>query len=209
MATAVQLQRDSDNTELMRVVRGFVTLAIIQAVVVVIVSVINKSLDESINRPLSAIVIFIGAMITICYPAFLTRPRTIEGIAGAAGIGLGATWVYVLIDAFILQPTGVYTNRWRQIGGGSNWWYLPVWWMVGTYLAWMGGWIMANQANRTGEASVVKTVVLVTVTTAVCAVIAIVTHFPGAGWFVPTFAVALLPGLAVAAFVSSLGAKRG
>src|ERR1700690_4175949 len=99
MATAVQLQGDYDNTELRRVVRGSMTLALIQAVFVVVVSVINKSVDGTIDHALTGILVFIGAMITIFYPGTLTRPRTIEGIAGAAGIGLGATWVFLLLDA--------------------------------------------------------------------------------------------------------------
>lgn len=209
MATAVQLEGDYDNTELRRVVRGSITLALIQAVFVVVVSVINKSLAGTIDHALTGIFVFIGAMITIFYPGTLTRPRTIEGIAGAAGIGLGATWVFLLLDAFILQTFHVYTNRWREIGGGSIWWYLPVWWMVGTYLSWMGGWILANQANKSGEASVPSAIILVTITSAICGAIAASTHFPGASWNVPTFAVAVLPGLALANFVSALGTRRG
>lgn len=209
MATAVQLEGDYDNTGLRRIVRGSITLALIQAVVVVVVSVINKSLDGSVDHALTGIVVFIGAMITVFYPGTMTRPRTIEGIAGAAGIGLGATWVFLLLDAFILQTFHVYTNRWREIGGGSIWWYLPVWWMVGTYLSWMGGWILANQANKSGEASIPVAIALVTATSAICGVIATVVHFPGASWNVPTFAIAVLPGLAVANFVSALGTRRG
>lgn len=209
MATAVQLEGNYDNTELRRVVRGSITLALVQAVIVVIVSIINKSLDGTVDRALSGVFVFIGAMVTIFYPGMLTRPRTIEGISGAAGIGLGATWVFLLIDAFLLQTFHVYTSRWREIGGGSIWWYLPVWWMVGTYLSWMGGWILANQARKSGESSIGSAVILVTITSAVCGVIAAVTHFPGAGWNVPTFAIALLPGLAVANVVSALGSRRG
>jgi uncharacterized membrane protein YgdD (TMEM256/DUF423 family) len=209
MATAVHLEGDYDNTELRRVVRGSLTLALIQALLVVVVSVINKSLDGTIDHLLTGIVVFIGAMITIFYPGTLTRPRTIEGIAGAAGVGLGATWIFLLLDAFLLQTFHVYTNRWREIGGGSIWWYLPVWWMVGTYLSWMGGWILANQANKSGESSVPSAVVLVTITSAVCGAIATLAHFPGAGWNVPTFAVAVLPGLVVANVVSAFGSRRG
>jgi len=209
MATAVQLEGDIDNTELRGVVRGLITLAIIQAVFVVLVSIVNKTTEGTIDHALTGLLVFVGAMITIIYPGTLTRPRTINGIAGAAGIGLGATWVFLLIDAFLLQTFHVYTNRWREIGGGSIWWYLPVWWMVGTYLSWMGGWILANQANKSGTYSIPGAVILVTITSAVCGVLATVLHFPGAGWNVPTFAVAMLPGLAVATFVSAFGSRRG
>jgi hypothetical protein len=209
MATAIQLEGAADNTELRPIVRALITLALIEALVVVVVSVINKSFYGTIDHVLTGIVVFIGAAITIFYPATITRPRTIEGIAGAAGIGLGATWVFLLIDAFLLQTFHVYTNRWHQIGGGSIWWYLPVWWMVGTYLPWMGGWILAHQARKTGTTSVPSAVILVTITSAICGTIAVVTHFPGAVWNVPTFAVAVLPGLALANVVSGFGSRRG
>lgn len=208
MATAVQLDADHDNTQIALVLRGAITLAVVQAVFVVSVSVITKALGGTVEHALTGVVVFVGAMITIFYPGTLTRPRTIDGIASAAGIGLAATWIFLLIDAFLLQTFHVYTNRWHQIGGGSFWWYLPVWWMVGTYLSWMGGWILANQTNKTGATSVPAAVALVTTISATCGVVAILTHFPSASWNVPTFAIAILPGLALANIVSAVGARR-
>jgi hypothetical protein len=208
MATAVQLDADHDNTNIALVLRGSITLAVIQAVFVVIVSVITKALSGTVEHALTGVAVFVGAMITAFYPGTLTRPRTIDGLASAAGIGLGAAWIFLLIDAFLLQTFHVYTNRWYQVGGGSFWWYLPVWWMVGTYLAWMGAWILANQSNKTGTESVPAGIVLVTVISAICGVVAILTHFPSATWNVPTFAIAILPGLALANVVSALGARR-
>ena len=81
--------------------------------------------------------------------------------------------------------------------------------MVGTYLSWMGGWILANQARKSGTSSVPGAIILVAITTALCGAVAAVTHFPGAAWTVPTFAIAVLPGLALANIVSALGARRG
>ena len=42
----------------------------------------------------------------------------------------------------------------------------------------------------------------------VCAVVAVLIHFPGAGWNLGTFGVAFLPGLALATLASGMGAKR-
>ena len=209
MATAVHLEGDYDNTEIRRVVRGAITLALVQAVFVVVISIINRSTTGMVDHALTGLFVFVGVAITVLYPGTLTRPRTIDGIAGAAGIGLGATWVFLLLDAFVLQTFHVYTNRWHEIGGGSIWWYLPVWWMVGTFLPWMGAWILANQASKSGESSIASALTLAVATTAICGSIAVVTHFPGAGWNVPTFAIAVLPGLALANFVSALGTRRG
>ena len=77
-----------------------------------------------------------------------------RGDCGAAGIGLAATGVFLLLDVMLLQNIGTYTDRWYAIGGGSNWWYHPVWWMAGTFLPWMGAWILANQTARNGRPSV-------------------------------------------------------
>jgi hypothetical protein len=142
-------------------------------------------------------------------PGLWTRARTIEGIAGAAGIGLAAAVVFLLVDVSILQPIGTYSHRWRDIGGGSNWWYHPVWWMVGTYLPWMGAWILANQTTNSGAPSVPGLLISSIALTVVSAVAGILLHVPGAGWNLPTLAIAFLPGLALATIASLMGARRG
>jgi hypothetical protein len=71
----------------------------------------------------------------------------------------------------------------------------------------MGGWILANQANKRGSASLPGAVALLALLVAIVGSIAAAVHFPGAGWNVPTFAVAALPSLALGAAVSGLGAR--
>jgi hypothetical protein len=44
--------------------------------------------------------------------------------------------------------------------------------------------------------------------TALTAVAAVLLHFPGARWTLGTFAVAFLPGLALATIVSAMGKRR-
>lgn len=208
MATTARLESEFDTTEIPRIVRGSILLGLVQASCVVLVSLVNKSLEGTVDHALTGLVVAIGAAVTIFWPGMQTRPRTIEGIAGAAGIGLGASWAFLGFDVAILQPLHTYTNRWAEIGGFSNWWYLPVWWMVGTYLSWMGGWILANQANTSGSASLPTAIGLVGVLTGGCGALAAALHFPGAGWNVPTFALAVLPALALATLVTGLRARR-
>ncbi len=141
-------------------------------------------------------------------PGLWTRPRTIEGIAGAAGIGLGATGVFLLVDVVLLQNIGTYTNRWYEIGGGSNWWYHPVWWMVGTFIPWMGAWLLANQTNRNGRPSVGQALITILVLAVLIGTAATLLGFPGAHWGLGTFAVAFLPGLALATLISGIGKRR-
>jgi uncharacterized membrane protein YhaH (DUF805 family) len=142
-------------------------------------------------------------------PAQWTRARTIEGIAGAAGIGLGATVIFMLVDVALLQPTGMYTNRWREIGGDSNWWYHPVWWMLGTFLPWMGGLTLANRAARGRSATIAGVMVPAVIAAIVLAVIGVFIRFPGARWSLGTFGVAFIPGIAVAAALAAMGRRAG
>src|SRR5690606_14559518 len=151
------------------------------------------------------VVLLFGLTAVTTLPGLWTRARTIEGIAGAAGIGLAATVVFLLIDVALLQPLGIYTNRWREIGGNSNWWYHPVWWMVGTFLPWMGAIIIASRARRGRSESLAAVMLGALIATAVLGAVAVVIGFPGATWSLPTFGVAFLPGLAVAAALSAMG----
>jgi hypothetical protein len=194
-------------TDLPTIVRGSVLLGLFEAVVVLVFSVVSRYLDGPAETMLLALILLAGLAPVTLLPGILTRARTIEGIAGAAGIGLGATFLFLLVDVALLQNIGTYTNRWLQVGG-SNWWYHPVWWMVGTFLPWMGAWILANQVERTGRTSVLAAFGTALVFALIAAVAAVLIGFPGAAWSLPTFGIAFLPGLALATAFSALGTRR-
>lgn len=209
MHSAVELRAEHDLTDIPSIVRGAVKLGLLEAVVVLLASLVSRLLPlGALQTVLLAAIVFAGLAAVTFLPGLWTRPRTIEGIAGAAGIGLAATWVFLLIDVSLLQNIGTYGNRWEQIGGGSNWWYHPVWWMVGTFLPWFGAWMLANQLTRRGTVSAPVAFATAVVCAVVLGMVAVVVHFPGAGWGVATFGVAFLPGLALATLISGLGAKR-
>jgi hypothetical protein len=205
MSSVAETRRDYDFTALSHVLRRAVVLGLVTAVVVVALAFVTRLMDGMLEAAVGGVILLFGITAVTVLPGLWTRARTIEGIAGAAGIGLAATVVFLLVDVALLQPLGVYTNRWREIGGGSNWWYHPVWWMVGTFLPWMGALIVANRAGRGRSDSVGGVMGVAVVASLVIAAIAVVMGFPGAGWNLSTFGVAFLPGLAVAALLSSLG----
>lgn len=207
MASAADLRDDYDVTDLPTIVRGSVLLGLFESVVVLVFSVVSRYLDGPAETVLLALILLAGLAPVTLLPGMWTRARTIEGIAGAAGIGLGAAFLFLLVDVALLQNIGTYTNRWLQVGG-SNWWYHPVWWMVGTFLPWMGAWILANQVERTGRTSAVAAFGTALVFALTAAVAAVLTGFPGAGWTLPTFGVAFLPGIALATAFSALGTRR-
>jgi hypothetical protein len=64
-------------------------------------------------------------------------------------VGLVGTVVFSAIDIVLLRPFKAYPWTWDAIGGGSTWWYLPIWWMLGTFLAWMGGIVTAAGGEAT------------------------------------------------------------
>lgn len=207
MTSAADLRDSYDVTDVLSIVRGTVLLGLFEAVAVLILALVSRHLDGPIETVLLAVLLLAGLIPLMLLPGIWTRARTIEGIAGAAGIGLGAAFLFLLVDVVLLQNIGTYTSRWWEIGG-STWWYHPVWWMVGTFIPWMGAWVLANQAARTGRTSAPAAVGTALVLALVVAVLAVLIGFPGAGWNLPTFGVAFLPGLALAVAVTALGTRR-
>ena len=207
MGTAVESRGTYDVTALPHVLRRALVLGAITAIVVVLLSFITRLTSGVVETVAGGIVLLAGLTAVTVLPGLWTRPRTIEGIAGAAAIGLAATVIFLLIDVALLQPFGIYTNRWREIGGGSNWWYHPVWWMVGTFLPWMGALTMANRAARGRSDSAGAVMSTALLAAAGFGVLANLIHFPLANWSLSTFGIAFLPGLALTAALSALGRR--
>lgn len=206
--TSAAAAQSSDRVEIPRIVRYAIILGIIQAIIVALFAVVTRLFDGPVEKVLEAGLLVIGLAATIILPGIWTRARNIEGIAAAAGIGLAATVVFLLVDVALLQTFGAYTFRWRALGGGSNWWYHPVWWMTGTYLSWMGAFILANQTSRNGRPSVAGLVALTLIGAVVFGAIGVLLHVPGAAWSIPTFGIAVLPALALATVISGLMTRR-
>jgi hypothetical protein len=208
MDSAAELHGDHDVTDVPSIVRGAVLLGLLESVIVLVFSLASRFLSGPLETLVLAILLLVGLAPVTLLPGIWTRARTIEGIAGAAGIGLGAAFVFLLIDVILLQNIGTYTNRWWQIGG-SNWWYHPIWWMTGSFLPWLGAWILANQAERNGRISTPAAFGTAVGFAVVAAIAGILIGFPGASWNLPTFGLAFLPGLALATGLSALGTRRG
>lgn len=206
--SAVAMRGEYDVTNVPLIASRSILLGVVEAVLIAIGGVLSRLFDGPLEFIVVGLVVLVGLAVVTLMPGTWTRARTIEGIAGAAGIGLGAAGVFLLIDVAVLQPLGLYTNRWYAIGGNSNWWYHPVWWMVGTFLPWMGAFILASQEARNGRTSPVVAFALALAATVVVGAAAALVGFPGAGWNLGTFAVAFLPGVAIAALIGWMSARR-
>jgi hypothetical protein len=209
MGTAVESRGEFDVTALRHVLSKAVLLGLFEALIVVLMSFITRFTAPPIETILGAIVLLLGRSVVVVMPGLWTRARTIEGIAGAAGIGLGAPVVFMLVDVALLQPAGIYTNRWAQIGGFSNWWYHPVWWMLGTFLPWFGAMTLASRAVRGKSVSIPGVMIPAVLCAIVLAIIAVFIRFPGAHWSLGTFGIAFIPGLALAELFTMLGRRPG
>lgn len=208
MTFAVTASAAHDQTNLTHVLRRAALLGALQAVLVLAFSLASRALSGAPELVVRSLIVLVGLAATTLLPGRWTRARSIEGIAGAAAIGLGATVTFTLIDSLLLQWIGTYSNRWLEIGGGSNWWYLPVWWMAGTYLAWFGAFALANTAVRTGEPAPVNVLVMSLVLAVVIGAAAALVGFPGAQLGLGTMAVAYLPAIALTVLVTGMGARR-
>lgn len=208
MTSTAQTKGEYDTTDVPSIVLGSIKLGLLEAVLVLLFSLASRFLSGIFETLVCGAILVVGLAAVTMLPGLWIRPRTIEGLAGAAGVGLGAAGVFLLVDVTLLQNIGTYTSRWYAIGGGSNWWYHPVWWMVGAFLPWMGAWILANQTVKRGQPSAPTGFLIALGAAAVTAIAAILLGFPGARWSLGTFAVAFLPGLVLATIISAVGERR-
>jgi hypothetical protein len=208
MTSTAELKGEYDATDVPSIVEGSIKLGLFETVLVLLFALASRFLSGVVETIVCGLVVLIGLAAVTMLPGLWTRARSIEGIAGAAGIGLGAAGVFLLLDVVLLQNIGTYSNRWYEIGGGSNWWYHPVWWMVGSFLPWMGAWILANQVARNGRPAPANGLITALILSVIIAFGAILLGFPGARWTLGTFAVAFLPGLVLATIGSAIGKRR-
>jgi hypothetical protein len=145
--TAVTAPRDVERWDWRTIVFGGARLGVLTAVGVAVFSLTTRATSGTVETIVQAVLILLGGAAVSFLPASWTQPRSVDGIAWTAMLGLmGSLW-FALIDIALLRPLGLYAWRWDLIGGGSPFWYLPVWWMGAATLAWLGAWVAVRQAG--------------------------------------------------------------
>src|SRR5438132_241585 len=140
----------SDRSDFRTVTVGGTQIGVLTAAAVVAFLMVSRQVAAGMpQRVLEALIVLATGTAVSFLPARLTEARHVEGIAGAAAIGLWGTVVFMAFDIVLLRPFQAYPWTWDAIGGGSTWWYLPIWWMLGTFLAWMGGIVTAAGSEAT------------------------------------------------------------
>src|SRR6266853_1903351 len=159
-----------DRTDVRTVLTGGTKLGLVTAVAVVLYLWVSKNVPASgsIRGGVEALLVLAAGTAATFLPGRWCAARSVEGIAGAAGMGLWGAIVFSVVDIVLLRPLKAYPWTWDAVGGGSTWWYLPIWWMFATFLAWMGGTLTAtapadSSLARTAAPALIGAVVLAVV----------------------------------------------
>jgi hypothetical protein len=144
---------DPGRSDVRSIVGGGVKLGLTTAVGVVAFAILSRVLTGTLETVVQSVLVIAGGIVFSYYGALIIRPRDVDSVAWASLIGLLGALVFTVIDTAVLRPLGVYHWTWDQIGGGSGFWYIPVWWMGATVLAWLGAWGF-SVAERSGRANV-------------------------------------------------------
>src|SRR5882672_5008217 len=191
----------ADRSEFRHILISGAIVGAVTAAAVVLFLLASRVLPAGIVSSLALMIIVLaGGVLAAFLPGFFAAARTVQGVASAAAIGLWGTIVFMAIDIILLRPFKAYPWTWDDIGGGSTWWYLPIWWMLGTFLAWMGAIVTADRAARGGDVAIRALALPILVG---AAVVAIVVTFARLHIFLPVAAGAgfalVLTGFAVVA----------
>ena len=135
---------------------GTIVGAVTGAAVVLFLLVSRSGLLPAgiVSSFLLMLIVLAGGVAAAFLPGFFATSRTVQGVASAAAIGLWGTIVFMAIDIILLRPFHAFPWTWDAIGGGSTWWYLPIWWMLGTFVAWMGAIVTAGRGARGGDTAI-------------------------------------------------------
>ena len=156
--SAVAAPSATDRSDLRTVLTGGtrIGLGIAAAVVVYLLSAKEVPAGGGLRAGVETLLVLAAGTAAAFLPGTWCVARNVEGIAGAAAMGLWGTIVFSIVDIVLLRPLKVYPWTWDAVGGGTTWWYLPMWWILGTFLAWMGGTRIALRAARGADAGIAR-----------------------------------------------------
>lgn len=144
-----------DRSEFRHILLSGTWVGLATGAAVILYLIVARLLPPGIFAALVETLIVLMAGVGVTYlPGAFAVSRSTQGIASAAAIGLWGTVVFMAIDVILLRPFRAYPWTWDAVGGGSTWWYLPLWWMLGTFLAWLGALVTAGRVARGGDPAI-------------------------------------------------------
>ena len=145
----------ADRSEFRHILLSGTWVGLATGAAVILYLAVARLLPHGIVGALVETIIVLAAGVAATFlPGSFAVARTTQGIASAAAVGLWGTVVFMAIDIVLLRPFRAYPWTWDAVGGGSTWWYLPIWWMLGTFVAWLGALVTAGRVARGGDASI-------------------------------------------------------
>jgi len=187
------------------IVGGGAILGVITAVGVVVFALASRPLEGVTEVVVQSLLVVVGGGVFAYFPSMRIQPRSVDSIAWAGLTGLMGALFFTVVDTAVLRPLDVYYWTWDAIGGGSGWWYVPVWWMGSATLAWLGGWVTANVADH-GSVSIPAIAVQSTIITLVVFAVLVLTSI--SPFHVGTMALAVVLGLILHVAVTSVMNRR-
>lgn len=139
--TSMAEQAAAPRHDVRTIVAGGIKLGIATVIGVVIFALLSRVLTGRTEVVVQSLLILAGGVVFAYAPAFWVRPRGVDAIAWAALVGLLGSVAFTVVDTAVLRPLNLYHWTWDAIGGGSGFWYIPVWWMGSCFVAWLGAWI--------------------------------------------------------------------
>ncbi len=119
-------------------------LGIATSVGVAIFAFLSRGMSGTTEALVQSALILVGGVVFSFGPAVFLRPVDVDSVAWTAMIGLMGALVFTVVDVVLFRNINLYHWTWDAIGGGSSYWYIPVWWMGSAFLAWLGSWAVAN-----------------------------------------------------------------
>ncbi|SRR5713101_3793409 len=168
----------TDRSDFRHILMSGTKVGLVTGVSVVAFLALSRLLPSGVAQAaFEALLVLLAGVLVSLLPGQWVGSRGTEGVAGAAAVGLWGTVVFMAFDIVLLRPFKAYPWTWDAIGGGSTWWYLPIWWMLGTFVAWMGGMLTAGR-NARGPASLGQIATPVVLGAVLLAVVTKVTIIP-------------------------------
>jgi hypothetical protein len=146
-------EKMSERRDVRTILGNGIALGILTALGVTVFSLLSRALSGTGEVIVQSLIVLAGGAIATYFPARAVRPHGVEAIGWAGFIGVIGAWTFTVLDIVVLRPLGLYSWRWDAIGGGSGWWYIPVWWMAQATLACLGGMIYVSRVGDRDEAN--------------------------------------------------------
>lgn len=161
MATAAQ-PVSRDRGDVRTIVGGGVKLGLATAAGVAVFALVSRALSGPVEAVVQSLLVLAGGAVFSYAPAYWVRPRSIDGIGHTALLGTLGSVAFTVVDTALLRPVNLYHWTWDAVGGGSGFWYIPVWWMGSALLATLGAVVVSRGAADLPRmiAAAMQTVVL-------------------------------------------------